>query len=163
MIIRNKIFLALVFSSFIFISCQNDFVIDEFKHIPKGEWHQDSIVAFTFDVVDTLSVHNMYINNRISGQYPYSKMYLFVHTIFPDNREIKDTLACILAEQSGRLLGKRKFIGEGFGNIYHNQIPFKTYVRFPKAGIYTIKIEQGMRDIVLPEVYDVGISVEKVK
>lgn len=136
-------------------------VYDQFKPVPKGNWHRDSLYTFTFTIKDTLSSHHIFINNRISGQYPYSNLYLFVHTTFPDNKEINDTLVCVLAEQSGQLLGNREWLGKGFGNLYYNNIPYKTNVRFPRSGTYKVAIEQGMRDVVLHEVFDIGLSVEK--
>jgi gliding motility-associated lipoprotein GldH len=149
--------------SIVFVSCNSKTIFDEFKSIPETKWHSDSSFAFSFEIIDTLSVHHIFINNRISGQYPYSRMYLFVNTIFPDSKEINDTIECVLAKQSGQLLGERKWLGDGFGNLYSNKIPYKANVRFPVSGTYTIMIQQGMRDEILPEVYDIGISVEKVK
>lgn len=144
-------------------ACDSDGVYDQFIPIEEGKWHRDSIYSFTFTIEDTLSIHHIFINNRISGQYPYSRMYMFVNTKFPDNKEIHDTLECILAKSSGQLLGERKLLGKGFGNLYYNKIPYKTNIRFPASGNYTITVEQGMRDAVLPEVFDIGVRVEKAK
>jgi len=156
-------FLPFGFLSLFLLSCDSDVVYDEFKPIAKGEWHRDSIYTFSFEIQDTLSSHNIYISNRISGQYPYSRMYLFVQTSLPDQKQINDTLECVLAKQSGQLLGNKKWIGKGFGNLYYNKIPYKINIRFPVSGKYEVTIEQGMRDVVLPEVFDIGLRVEKAK
>jgi gliding motility-associated lipoprotein GldH len=152
-----KIFILI----FLFNSCDQNGVFDQYVEINKTDWDRDSVLQFNFEIEDTLSVYHIFINNRITAQYPYSRMYLFIETSFPDNKTIKDTLECYLAEQSGRLLGKKQWLGKGFGDIYSNKIPYKTNIRFPNSGEYTVSIEQGMRDKILPHVLDVGLRVEK--
>lgn len=158
----RRIHIVLLFICFTtFISCDNNRVFDEYKTIDGANWNKDSIYTFKFEIADTLSSHNILINSRITGQYPYSNMYLFVTTTFPDGKTMKDTLACILAEKSGRLLGKKQWTGRGFGDVWTNKIPYKFNIRFPVSGEYTIDIEQAMYDAILPKVLDIGVRVEK--
>jgi gliding motility-associated lipoprotein GldH len=75
----------------------------------------------------------------------------------PGGKKITDTLECILADENGKWLGK------GTGHIVDNRVPFKRNVIFPDTGKYTFEIEQAMRMEKLPEVYDIGLRIEKVK
>ena len=67
----------------------------------------------------------------------------------------RDTIECILADNSG------KWLGEGSGDIWDNQILFKKGVRFRKTGTYRFTLEQAMRVENLPLIMDVGMRIEK--
>ena len=68
-----------------------------------------------------------------------------------------DTLECILADEKG------KWLGNGLGDIYDNQILFKKNVRFPLAGKYTFEIQHGMRADIVPLIMDVGLRIAKTE
>jgi gliding motility-associated lipoprotein GldH len=67
-----------------------------------------------------------------------------------------DTLECLLADEQGSWLGK------GAGNVWDNQILLKKNVRFPRKGVYSFLITQGMRKDPLVDVADVGLRIERV-
>lgn len=158
---KTKIFPFLLICIIGFAACDSKRVFDEYQAIDNETWNSYKAAKFNFTITDTISSHNIIINNRITSQYAYSNMYLFVHTYFPNGQSINDTLDCVLAAPSGRFLGKRKWLGNGFGNIWLNKIPYKMNVRFPTSGVYTIEIEQGMRDENLHHVLDIGVRIEK--
>ncbi len=83
-------------------------------------------------------------------------MYLFITTELPNQQVIKDTLECVLADPSGKWLGK------GFGNIWSNKIVYRKNVRFPYTGHYKIILEQAMRDDELKYILDAGVRLETV-
>lgn len=148
-----------VFFLFAIVSCDNNRVFEQNVSFANEQWHADSVITFTVDIMDTLSVYNVYFNNRINGKYgyKYQNMYVFIDTYLPHSNHLRDTLECILADNNGKWLGK------GFGSIWANQIPYKTRVRFPYAGTYTFTIEQAMRDTILKNVVDAGLRIEKAK
>ena len=80
---------------------------------------------------------------------------MFVHVEGPSGQTMTDTINFILAETSG------KWIGKGVGNIREIGYLFKKNTLFPEAGDYKVSIEQAMR---LPEVpvSDVGVRVERI-
>jgi len=52
-----------------------------------------------------------------------------------------------------------KWIGKSSGSLYNQQsIIHQDYV-FPDTGLYTISIEQNMRDNPLQEITDIGLTV----
>ena len=55
---------------------------------------------------------------------------------------------------------KGKWLGEGLGDIWDIQIPWKMGVRFPVAGKYLVEYEQGMRVDALPGIMDLGLRIE---
>lgn len=146
-------FLALTFG------CDNNRVFEQNISFQNETWHKDSTLVFEVEILDSLAVYNVYFNNRINGKFEYrfSNMYVFIDTELPYNNHLRDTLECILANPSGKWLGK------GFGSIWSNQIPYKMNIRFPYAGKYKFIIEQAMRDTLLEHVVDAGIRIEKAK
>ena len=154
--LRSSSFL-LIISALFLSSCDKNRVFEENKEIPDNLWKVENKIKFEVDVKDTIHPHNFYINVRNSDGFPYRNIFLFITTDFPNGKKAIDTLDCILADENG------KWLGDGLGDIFDNQIPFKKRVRFPLTGKYSITIEQGMRVPELPLIMDVGIRIEKAE
>ena len=136
-------------------SCDSRLYYEQNRVMDDEEWLRDSVLEFSVPVTDTLQAYNILFNNRITGQYPYSNMYLFITIAAPDKSHQVDTLECILADSHG------KWLGSGFGNVWTNNVYYKKNVKFPKSGTYTFYIEQAMRVEKLPHVLSAGIRIEK--
>jgi gliding motility-associated lipoprotein GldH len=109
------------------------------------------------EITDALLPTNFYVNVRNADGFPYSNLYLFIKTTFPNGKMARDTLNCILADEKGN------WLGSGMGDIYDNQIPFKRNVHFPFKGKYVFEIQHGMPLENLPLIMDVGLRIEKVE
>ncbi|MCW3103504.1 MAG: gliding motility-associated lipoprotein GldH [Bacteroidetes bacterium] len=145
--------LSLVFLS----SCDNSRIFEENRALPESGWDSSNVMSFSVDIKDPATPANFYVNVRNADGYPYSNLYLFVKTKFPNGKQSNDTLECMLADENGKWLGK------GIGDIYDNRIPFKRNVRFPMPGIYTFEVTQGMRTNTVPLIMDIGFRVEKAE
>jgi len=150
-------FLFLICTAILVSSCDSKRVFDDNKTLPDNIWDKTNKVSFAVNITDTVSAHNVYINVRNADGYPYGNLYLFIHTKFPSGQTFTDTLECVLADANG------KWLGDGLGDIYDNQILFKRNVRFRQSGTYTFDLEQGMRLEKLPLIMDVGMRIEKIK
>lgn len=137
------------------ISCDRKRVFEAYQPIGEKGWNKDSIVIFNLELNDTIRNHNLYVNIRNKGTYPYSNLWLFLSIGSPDGKILTDTVEFSLAEASGR------WRGSGIGDLHDNQILYKSSVYFPHKGEYTFQIKQGMRDNVLQGIRDVGIRIEK--
>jgi gliding motility-associated lipoprotein GldH len=153
----KRIFSYLLFISLItgLIACDRKKVFESYKELDKKGWNKDSVVVFNVQMTDTVKNHNLLVNIRNKGTYPYSNIYLFMTIGSPGGKMKTDTVEFILAEPSGR------WKGSGIGGLHDNQILYKNSVYFPHKGIYTFRIKQGMRDNVLQGIRDVGIRIEK--
>ena len=137
-------------------SCTNNSSLYERNFNMTGEqWNRDSVLMFEVPVTDTTGAYDILFCNRITGQYPYSNMFLFITIMAPDRSHQSDTLECILADKRG------KWLGRGFGNVWSNTIPYKHNISFPTSGTYVFYIEQAMRVDNLPHVLDAGLRIEK--
>ena len=138
-------------------SCDSKRVFEENKQIAGTLWNRDSVFSFKALMNDTLSPYNVYINIRHNGQYDKSNLYLFINIISPSGEKIRDTVNCILADIKG------KWLGNGLGDLYSNQLMYKKNIEFPSTGTYTFQIEQAMRVNDLKNIEDIGIRIERAQ
>lgn len=140
------------------LSCDSNKVFEEYIEVENANWQKENIASFEFLAEDTITAHNLYINIRNTGNYPYSNIYLFVIMEGPNGGLLKDTVNCILADSRGKWLGK------GIGDLWDLRIPYIGGFKFAQAGEYKVSLEQAMREEEgLNGITDVGLRVEKVK
>lgn len=152
--LRSGIILLILLSG-----CTDRVVYQSDVAIPSGSWNRDLRPEFSFEVTDTVSNHDLYIDIRHTGDYPFQDLFLFMDLSGPGGRHLRDTVECLLADPTGRWFGK----GQGFifADRFKAHVLFKMRNRFPVAGRYTVRLEQAMRTEELAGVLDVGISVER--
>ena len=139
------------------VSCDRTRIYESYGEIDANGWSKDSVLVFNFDIKDTVQAHNLYFNLRNKGSYPYSNVWLFLSIDSPDGTSVADTVEISLADNSG------KWLGSGLGDLFDNQIIYRSNVYFPQRGKYQVNIQHGMRDEMLKGICDVGIRVEKRK
>ncbi|MBL0327924.1 MAG: gliding motility lipoprotein GldH [Bacteroidetes bacterium] len=153
-LIQTTLFLL---SVMLLASCDGGRIFEKNQEMPQSGWAQSNKITFDVEIKDPATPAHFYVNVRNSEGYPYSNLFLFIKTVFPNGKFSNDTLECVLADEKG------KWLGTGVGDIYDNQIPFKRNVRFPMAGTYRFEIEQGMRSETVPLIMDVGLRIEKAE
>lgn len=159
---RNS-FLVILFSVFIFTSCDKKRVFDSYKSVPS-QWHKDSIINFKFKAPDTLNNYNLFINLRNTSDYKYKNLYLIASLKLPHGKTITDTIQYEMANEKG------EFLGTGFSDLKENKLWYKGYeqpFKFQEKGEYQITLQQAMREngkvngvINLQGVTDIGIRIE---
>ncbi|MCD6355604.1 MAG: gliding motility lipoprotein GldH [Prolixibacteraceae bacterium] len=153
---KKKIFLLTLGAVLLsFWSCDKSRVFEAYQPIPSGGWPKDSLVSFSVAVNDTVNNYNLFINVRNDISYSYSNLWLFIEITQPGGKAVKDTFEVTLADPSG------KWLGNGFGGIKTQQVIYRRNVFFPVSGNYRITLEQGMREVNLKGITNIGIRVEK--
>jgi gliding motility-associated lipoprotein GldH len=152
---RNIFLLSLSFLVFFLASCDSKRFFEENKSPGTSVWMNTNSPSFLVTITDTMARYDMYINNRNDGVYPYSNLYLFIHTIIPGGKTTSDTVECQLADLDG------KWRGTGQGNLRFNRFLFQRGIAFPRKGTYRFELEQAMRVKELRGIRDVGIRIEK--
>ena len=142
---------------FLIGSCDQSRVFDQNKKIEKALWNEDQPLVFLVNISDTIHPHNVYLNVRNAGMYPFSNLFLFLNTRFPHGEIDRDTIEVTLASPDG------KWLGDGLGDIYDNRILFHRNVRFPQKGEYRFEMYHAMRLNPLPGIMDAGIRIEKAQ
>ncbi len=148
--------LLLIWGAILFHSCTGNRVLDENHIIPQGIWQQENRLVFTAGINDTVQPCNIYLHIRNDLSYPFSNLFLFLRTRFPDGSVSRDTIECQLAGPDGR------WLGSGVGNIRSNRFLFQQNFRFPRRGNYVFELEQAMRMKELKGIRNAGIMIEKV-
>ena len=136
-------------------ACNKNKVFESNVTIPNMSWSMKQAVKFDFEIKTTQTAYNLFVNVRNSEAYPYKNLWLFIRTKTPSGKVEVDSLDCKLADETG------KWLGDGAGEIWDNKIMFKQRVGFPEVGKYTVEIQHGMRNELLPAVMEVGLLVEK--
>jgi gliding motility-associated lipoprotein GldH len=152
---RNLFFFFLIFLVLILTSCDSKRFFEENKSFENGVWMNTKSPSFTVNIADTLVRYDLYLNIRNDGLYPYSNLYLFIHTTIPGGIKATDTVECQLADPNG------KWRGSGPGNLKFNRFLFQKGMAFPQKGDYRFELEQAMRVKELKGIRDAGIRIEK--
>ncbi|RDY59884.1 gliding motility lipoprotein GldH [Flagellimonas nanhaiensis] len=143
-------------------SCNTNLVFSEFKSMKDAKWDMSESVHFEFSGLDSIAVHNMFINVRNDNTFPFSNLFLITELEYPDGNTIKDTLEYRMAEPTGEWLGK------GLGSIKENKLWFQEKIVFPDSGVYKVSVAHAMRRNgevgginILEGITDLGLEIEK--
>jgi len=159
---KNKFFIFLI-TLLSFFSCSDKIEFTQYKSLSNASWEANKNISFEFDINDTISPKNLFINIRNNKEYQYSNLYVITELNFPNQDKIIDTLQYEMADNSGGFLGK------GFTDIKENKLFYKEEKVFPVSGKYTFNIRHAMRKNGVVEsipflkgLQDVGFSIEKI-
>lgn len=136
-------------------SCNSERFYEENRSIADGAWNIYDTISFHVEISDTSARYNFYVNVRNDLAYPYSNVFLFLKTTFPDQRYALDTLECTLARYDG------KWLGSGIGSVRFNRFLIQEMVAFRKPGNYTFGFIHAMRSNELKGIRDIGLRIEK--
>ena len=146
----------LIAISLVLFACSDNTYFDAELNIPESNWDAKKAAIFDFDITDSLQIVNLYIKITNTEDYRYSNLWLLVKTYSSQGDIAYDTLQYLLADEKGKWLGNKK------NNTYLNNFVYKSNVRFPKNGKYSVEIIQLMRDINLKGIKKVGFRIKKV-
>ena len=149
--------LTLLFVSFLMLGCDTSRVFEENMPITEGVWNADKAVSFAAEIKETGNKKNIYFNLRNDLSYKYSNLYVLSELTLPNGKTEKDTLEFILCDRSG------KWLGTTSGGLVTHQIMFQRKVQFPKAGNYSFRFTQVMRDKDLKGIKEIGLRIENVE
>lgn len=140
-----------------FSACDSRRLYEQNKEIDNHSWYANKPLQFQAQIPDSVQGFNVYINLRNASHYPFSNIFLFLNTTFPDGQIDRDTVEIMLASPEG------KWLGDGLGDIWDNRVLFKRNVRFPMKGEYRFEFIQAMRLDPLPGIMDAGIRIERAE
>jgi len=148
----------LAFAGLVFLlACGERALFDEARALPDDGWDFRDTMDFSFVITDTSGIYDVYLHVRNEMQYSYSNLWIFIGTTAPNGASQRDTLDLILADETGRWMGK------GTRSINTMLIPYMRNIKFPYLGIYDMEIQHAMRDTVLFHLHDIGVRIQRVK
>jgi gliding motility-associated lipoprotein GldH len=139
------------------ISCGPDYVYKEKQEISQEGWAYADSVCFHFDIQDTLTHYNLWLDVDHDASYAYQNIYVQFHTQFPDGKRQDQTLSLELADQNGL------WNGECRSNRCSIHIPLQSNAYFNQTGTYSICLEQYMRISPLPGILGFQLAIEPFK
>lgn len=135
-------------------SCDSNKIYEENLAVQDNIWMSDDIKTFEFDVTDTMSAVNIFVNLRTTTDYQYSNIYVFLYREYPDGITDKDTLEFLMAKSDG------EWYGENTGTVVEFVSLIASGGRFATPGTYKFQLQHAMREDELAEVIDVGMRIE---
>ena len=75
--------------------------------VAEGAWDRTFKPGFEFDIADTINKHDVFIDVRHTGEYPFSDLFLFVDLEGPGGRTVRDTVECLLADPDRAVVWER--------------------------------------------------------
>jgi gliding motility-associated lipoprotein GldH len=145
-------------------SCDDKTDFNQYQSVDKKGWKANEKVFFKFEVTDTISQKNLFINIRNNNDYEFSNLYLISELSFPNGTVIVDTLQYEMADETG------KFLGSGVTEVKDNKLFYKENKTFPVSGKYTFSVRHAMRKNgevnpieYLKGIQDIGLSIENLK
>ncbi len=153
--IRTLRIFILLLSVLSISACGFHAVYDAHVELQDSKWFKDDAARFEVVINDTVSQCDFVLNVRNNTDYRFSNLYVFLRTKFPNGNITRDTIECILANNTGKWLGK------GWGSIKENRIILKSGLQFPLKGKYEFLIQQAMRADTLHGIVGVGLRIEK--
>jgi gliding motility-associated lipoprotein GldH len=151
---RIKLLLIILLTGMI-ISCDSARIFEENVVVEKGIWNVKNKMKFEVPISDIQLRYNVYINVRNSPEYPYSNLFLFLNTGFPDGKMTRDTIELTLADYDGR------WLGSGIGSMKFSRFLLQKGVQLKQTGNYRFEFEQAMRVNELKGIRDIGLRIEK--
>ena len=148
------VLIALVGIVFSLSSCDESRVFEKNREIKDYIWDSRNKASFTFEVKDTTTLHNIYVNVRHADFYQFSNIWLMVRTTFPDGKQLSKRVEVPLANDDGA------WYGEGLGDIWDAQHLIQQGAFFEQPGKYTFDLEHNMRKDPLPGIMAIGLRVE---
>jgi gliding motility-associated lipoprotein GldH len=153
--LRTPKLFALLITVLFLSACGLHAIYDDHIELQDGKWFKNDAAKFEVMITDTVSQFDFVLNIRNNTDYRYSNLYVFLMTEFPNGNITRDTIECILANNSGKWLGK------GWGSLKENRIMLKSGLQFPLKGKYEFLIQQAMRADTLTGIVGVGLRIEK--
>lgn len=140
-----------------FISCEQGIVYEQMEDIEVTGWNYSQPVTFNFTAPDTVNKYNLIFDVRLTPDYAYQNLWLFIETTEPDGFMHVDSLNCPLAFPDGR------WVGSGMGDLIDTPILIHRSFKFTKEGEYKMRVRHGMRNDYLANIQNLGVMLKRLK
>lgn len=152
---------AITLLSVLLTQCKQIDLYERTVDIPKHAWKSDFTPTFSFTIKDTTSLYGASLILRHTDAYPYNNIWLSIQVEAPDTLYVFRTEQRLGSNEQG-------WLGTGLNDVYEHRLSLNTAlenagVSFRRAGVYTFRLTQLMREDPLPHVLQAGIRVERKK
>lgn len=149
---RPFLFLCL---ALFFSSCTQSFIYEKDISFPEKVWNYENKVDFEFEISDTETLYNLYLDVSHATDFSSQNMYVKFYTKFPSNKILSDVVSLELANKGGI------WFGSCDSETCNLRIPIQSNIYFEEKGEYTVTIEQFTRTAELQGVKSLGFKIEQ--
>ena len=148
--------LILCVTIFVSIGCQpspyyaTDLVIED------SSWDQSDQLVAVFEIVDTVSRYDLYLDIDHSKDYRYENIYLQIETQFPHKDAVTQVLPVDIANKKGQWYGK---CGSKSCKL---RVVLRDKTKFQALGNYQISIGQFSREDQLDGINEVELLLMEI-
>lgn len=135
-------------------SCTTIDLYEKSVAVPKHSWSTSFKPEFSFTIKDSAAPYQVYLILRHTEKYHYNNIWINLYSQPPGDSVHKVRYELPLATN------EKGWLGTGMDDIYEHRIQL-TEPSPLKAGNYTFKVEQILREDPLENVLNVGLRVEK--
>lgn len=136
-------------------ACQSPYYEVE-QELEEATWLRDKVLAFDFEVEDTLQIYNIFLEIEHSAKYDYENIYCKIHTYFPSGDSISQLISFELANDVG------EWIGECSGAHCERELLIRPRGYFNQIGKHRIAFEQFMRDTAVSGIEALQLRIEEL-
>ncbi len=152
---KQLLFILLILSQFLLMSCGDSYVFEKTYEIEKGAWKYDNTLDYAFEVTDTTKIYNLLLEVSHSIDYSYQNCYLKIYTKFPSRNKTDYLLSVDLADGIGQWQGDCS--SESCTTLFD----IAKQTTFKELGQHTITLEQYMRKDPLTGIESLAIKLEE--
>ena len=152
----NTRFLFIFLFILFLVSCNNEGVFYQYRHIDRGRWYSDSVIQFKIDATAlNLGVpYDLSIEITSNGRYPYRDIWMQVAHNLTDTTLQYEKVHYFLADDFGR------WLGDGVGGLYQLSLPLYLSVPLDTTYHYVIQLKHIMDDNPLHGIEKMGLKLE---
>jgi len=137
-------------------SCDKKRVYDTVVDLDSSYWNEQDTLQYSFEINDTSKAYQLFYNVRYNNAYPFYNLYV--------TRIVEDSIGNFISKklQAMDLFNSTTGIpfGSGIGATKDYLILAEEGYKFPYMGMYTIKLQQYMRQEKLLGLKAVGVRVD---
>jgi len=152
--IKNFLLPGFVFA-LVFLSCGPNLIYNQKFEIPESQWAYADTLDFNFNIPDTTSIYNIFLEVTHSTEFSKQNFYVLIHTQFPSGDRIREQVSLELSNQAGF------WFGDCGSESCTLSIPLQEGAYFNQPGDYKITIEQYSRNPKLEGINSLALKIEE--
>jgi len=137
-------------------SCDSNYIVKDIINLDQDGWGENKILNFDFKVPDSSAKYTIYYTVRYNNDFQNYNLYVKHFLLDSSGKEIHSMI-------QGMDLFKPTTgepYGSGIGNTYDYKIISFPKYKFPYPGLYSIRIQQYMRQPFLKGIDAFGINIK---
>jgi gliding motility-associated lipoprotein GldH len=138
------------------IACKEESVTNTNLTIPSYGWAYRDSLEYKFEIKDTSTLYNLYLDINHTSAYPLQNLYTYIKTMYPNGKVYQQQLNMDLAAKSGQWNGEK----EWFSDKYNLRIVLQEGSFFNQVGVYKLNLQQYLRQDSIPGLNTITLRIE---